>query len=81
MYDLSDEMMKPKLISRPRICVCCGERIARRSVNPNVCLPCYAFAGHVQDNPSTIMPIVDSSLMKTKLSGRPRWKLSLNKRK
>jgi hypothetical protein len=41
--------MKSKALFGPRICVCCGERIARRSENPNLCTPCFAFAGAMEE--------------------------------
>jgi len=44
-----DETMKSKSLSWPRICVCCGERMTRRSENPNICLSCFAFAGTTEE--------------------------------
>jgi hypothetical protein len=49
VYLSGDETMKSKSLSGPRICVCCGERITRRSENPNICVSCFAFAGVTEE--------------------------------
>jgi len=41
-----DETMKSKSLSGPRICVCCGERMTRRSENPNICLLLFRLCRH-----------------------------------
>jgi len=49
VYLSGDETMKSKSLSWPRICVCCGERITRRSENPNICISCFTFAGATEE--------------------------------
>jgi len=73
MYNFNDEVMKPKLSGRPRVCVCCGGRITCRSENPNICMSCLAIVCAEEVHPP--LPNAAANLNWTKSKPVPAAKL------
>jgi hypothetical protein len=80
MYFLGDETMKARSLNGPRICVCCGEPITRRSENPNICVSCFAFAGSTEEA-SQPLPKAAANLNWTKSKPTPAVKISRGMRR